>query len=33
VTTSLGGINASSEIIDTDIIAPKALARFMNDYS
>ena len=33
VTTSLDGINASSTIIETNIIAPKTLAKFMNNYS
>ena len=33
VTTSLDGINASSTIIETNIIAPKKLAKFMNNYS
>ncbi len=33
VTTSLDGINASSELIDTGVIAPKKLAEFMDNYS
>ena len=33
VTTSLDGINASSTKIETNIIAPKTLAKFMNNYS
>ena len=33
VTTSLEGINSSSKVIDTDIIAPRSLARFMRKYS
>ena len=33
VTTSLGGINASYEIIKTDVVAPRALARYMNKQS
>ena len=30
---SLEGINSSSKVIDTDIIAPRSLARFMRKYS
>ena len=33
VTTSLDGINASSELIDTGVIAPKKLAELMDNYS
>ena len=33
ITTSLGGINTSSTIIKTDVVTPRALARYMNKQS